>query len=273
MRLKLMYITNDSAIATIAENAGVDWIFLDLEIIGKKARQGHLDTVISNHCISDIRKLKNVISKSKLLVRVNPIYDGSEDEINQVIHNGADIIMLPYFASPKEVKLFIEIVDNRAKICLLVETPKAVENLDDILNIEGIDYIHIGLNDLHLGYKMKFMFEPLSNGQVEEICNKIKNAKIEYGFGGIANLGQGKLPAELIISEHYRLNSTMVILSRSFCNISKIKKLSEIEKQFFVGVKEIREYEKSMIDKNKQFYIDNKNKVKEKILAIIKELN
>jgi len=48
MPLKLMYITNDAEIAKIAENAGVDWIFVDLEINGKEERQGHLDTVISN---------------------------------------------------------------------------------------------------------------------------------------------------------------------------------------------------------------------------------
>ena len=36
------------------------------------------------------------------------------------------------------------------------------------------------------------------------------------GFGGIARLGFGMLPAEHVIAEHYRLGSTAVILSRSF---------------------------------------------------------
>ena len=48
--------------------------------------------------------------------------------------------------------------DYTGKTCLLLETPEAVEIIDDILDIDGIDEIHIGLNDLHLGYKMKFMF-------------------------------------------------------------------------------------------------------------------
>jgi len=55
---------------------------------------------------------------------------------------------------------------------LLVETPEAVRNIDSILGESGIDYIHIGLNDLHLGYRMKFMFEPLVDGTVEMLCKK-----------------------------------------------------------------------------------------------------
>jgi hypothetical protein len=73
MALKLMYITNNEYVARIAEKSGVDIIFIDLEINGKHQRQGHLDTVISKHSISDISKVKSVLSKAKLLVRINPI--------------------------------------------------------------------------------------------------------------------------------------------------------------------------------------------------------
>ena len=43
--LNLMYITKHPEIARIAEEAGVDWIFVDMEFIGKDCRQGGLDTV------------------------------------------------------------------------------------------------------------------------------------------------------------------------------------------------------------------------------------
>ena len=36
MPLKLMYITNNPQVARIAEDAGVDIIFLDMEYIGKE---------------------------------------------------------------------------------------------------------------------------------------------------------------------------------------------------------------------------------------------
>ena len=46
MALKLMYITNRPEVAQIAESAGVDRIFVDLEYIGKAQRQGGMDTAI-----------------------------------------------------------------------------------------------------------------------------------------------------------------------------------------------------------------------------------
>ena len=47
MSLKLMYITNSPRIAEIAENVGVDRIFVDMEYIGKSERQGGMDTAYS----------------------------------------------------------------------------------------------------------------------------------------------------------------------------------------------------------------------------------
>jgi len=268
MALKLMFITNDEQIAKIAEKSGVDWIFVDIEINGKIERQGHLDTVISKHSIEDVKKIKTVLSESELLVRVNPIYEGSKDEIDQVIQNGSDIVMLPFFKGKAEVELFIEYVAERAKICLLLETPEAAENLDEILRIPGIDYIHIGLNDLHLGYAKKFMFELLADGTVERLCKKIKEYHIPYGFGGIAQLGNGALKAEYILAEHYRLGSSMVILSRSFCDRNKITGIDEVEKTFHVGVNEIRDYELMLKNKEDEFFKTNQKTVQQRINKI-----
>ncbi|ASI86349.1 MULTISPECIES: aldolase/citrate lyase family protein [Bacillus cereus group] len=275
MTLKLMYITNQEEVAKIAEKSGVDWIFIDLEINGKDARQGHLDTVISRHSINDVGKIKKVLKKSKLLVRVNPIYDGSEDEINRVIQDGADIVMLPFFKTKEEVETFVKFIDDRAEVCLLCETAEAVENMDDILKVQGVNYVHIGLNDLHLSYNKKFMFELLVDGTVEALCNKFKAKEILYGFGGIAQLGQGALPAENIIAEHFRLGSNMAILSRSFCNTSKISGIDEITEIFKSGIKKIREYEDTLSKEEQKFFDENQktvhSKVNELVYSIVKE--
>ena len=249
MALKLMYITNNPDVAQIAESAGVDRIFVDMEYIGKQERQGGMDTVQSHHTIEDIKRIREVIRKADLLARVNPIhnafaeYSSSEREINEVIEAGADIIMLPYFKTCEEVDRFLKIVDKRIKTQLLLETPEAVQVVDDILKLEGIDEIHIGLNDLSLGYRKKFMFELLTDGTVEKLCFKFKMSGVPYGFGGIASLGQGMLPAECIIKEHYRLGSSCVILSRSFCDTSKIQGLDRIRTIFVEGVQKIRDLE------------------------------
>lgn len=67
MPLKLMYITNDSVIASIAENAGVDRIFIDMEYIGKNFRQGGMDTVQSHHTLEDVLNIRKSIKKSRTI--------------------------------------------------------------------------------------------------------------------------------------------------------------------------------------------------------------
>lgn len=267
--LKLMYITNNPEVALIAEKYGVDRVWIDLETLGKEERQKGMNTVKSNHQISDIKKIAPMLTKSEMLVRVNPWNKDSKKEINEVIDAGAQLVMLPMWKSVSDVKNFISTVDNRAKTILLLETKEAVDCLDDVLKIDGIDEIHIGLNDLHLSYGLTFMFELLSDGVVENICNKIKKAGIPYGFGGIAKLGYGDLPAEKIVMEHYRLGSTRAILSRSFCNASLINDIKEIESTFKENMKLLRDYESQLLTKTEDEMINNAKEVKTIVNSIV----
>lgn len=263
-----MYITNRTDVARIAESYGVDWIFIDLETLGKADRQGHLDSVKSNHSFSDIGKIKSNLQYAQVLVRINPVNENTKKEISRAIDEGADIIMLPFFSSVNEVKLFIECVNGRVKTCLLCETPDAVASVDRILQVPGIDYIHIGLNDLHLGYGMKFMFELLANGTVEMLAGKFLEKNIPFGFGGIARLGNGSLPAERVIAEHYRIGSEMAILSRSFCNYEKEADISHIDLIFKHGMKEIRDYEAGLKLRDRNWFKKNKLKTHELVHQI-----
>lgn len=250
--LNLMYITKNPEIARIAEEAGIDWIFVDMEFIGKDSRQGGLDTVQNHHTVEDVANIKAAVQKSKVLVRVNPIHDalsdypGSKDEIDGVIKAGADIIMLPFFKTVQEVETFIDFVQGRTKTCLLVETPEAAAILEQIINIPGIDMIHIGLNDMHLALKMKFMFQLLADGSVDKWVDIIKKQNLPFGFGGLASLDGGAIPGRMILKEHYRLGSQMVIVSRAFCNTDKISDLEEIRQIFTTGIFSIRNLENEM---------------------------
>ena len=201
MPLTLMYITNNTEVGKIAEEAGVDRIFIDLETLGKEERQPNMDTVKSTHQIEDVGKMKNSLQKAELLVRVNKMNPNSPKEIEKVIEQGADIVMLPYFKT------------------------------------------------------------------LEEICVKIKRKGITYGFGGIASIGKGLLPAEHIIKEHYRLGSELVILSRSFCNASLISDLDEIQEVFTNGVRELRMYEQE-VQKAWEYFGENQKE----IVRIVKEI-
>lgn len=268
MALTLMYITNRSDVALIAEKYGVDRIWIDLEMLGKEERQHNMNTVKSQHTVDDIKRIKPLLIKSEMLVRVNPWNENSVQEINDVVAAGADIIMLPMWRSAAEVTNFLSVVDGRCKTTLLLETKEAAECLDEVLENDGMDEIHIGLNDLHLSYGMTFMFELLANGTVEMLCQKIKVKGIPYGFGGIARLGTGDLPAEKVIMEHYRLGSTRAILSRSFCNANINPNCEEL---FRFEMKRLRDYERTMEMLSKLDFNENKEEVSEIVNDIVKK--
>lgn len=273
MPLKLMYITNKPEVAEIAEATGVDRIFIDMEYIGKEDRQAGLDCVKSHHTIEDVEKIRKVITKSEVLVRVNPIHDAtaeyssSVEEINAVIEAGADIIMLPMYKTISEVYRFLNCVKGRTKTLLLAETPEACTIMQEVASLPEVDEIHIGLNDLHLALKRKFMFELLADGTVESICADIKDKP--YGFGGIARIGYGILPAEFIIREHYRLGSTRAILSRSFCNADRIQNTDEIRKLFETEVIRIRQNEKLANRMSDVEFEENRRVVINKVAEIV----
>ena len=269
MPLKLMYITNRPDVALVAQKYGVDRIWVDLETLGKEKRQQGLNTVKSQHSVNDIKAIKPLLSTSEMLVRINSWYDGSPAEIESVIEAGADIIMLPYWKTPEEVSNFINAVNGRCKTTLLLETKEAADCIDAIIKMGGFDEIHIGLNDLHLSYGMTFMFELLADGTVEKLCQKFKDAGIPYGFGGIAKLGCGMLPAEKVIMEHCRLGSTRAILSRSFCDCSKIENIADIEKVFSENMKSLRDYESSLSSVTQEDWAKNKAEVAKAVDEIV----
>lgn len=273
--LKLMYITNDTDIALMAEANGVDRIFVDMEYIGKSDRQGGMNTVQNHHTVADVRRLREVLTKSDLMVRCNPIHENTdeycstEEEIDAIIAAGADIIMLPYFKTAKEVSRFLSCVNGRIKTLLLFETPESVEAIDEILSLDGIDEVFVGLNDLSLGYGKKFMFELLADGTVESLCLKFRLRGVPYGFGGIASLGKGLLPAERVIAEHYRLGSTCAILARSFCGEYRNASQTLFFENYAKELKRLREYEEFCAKQDNVFFLDNTKDVRASVDNII----
>ncbi len=272
MALTLMYITNDPEVALIAEKYGVDRVWVDLETLGKEERQKGQNTVKSHHSVGDIRKIAPRLTASKMMVRIDPWHTGSPAEIEAVIAAGAQIVMLPMWKTPEEVASFLRAVDGRCTTSLLLETKEAEECLDTVLELSGIDEIHVGLNDLHLSYGLTFMFELLADGTVERICRKIRSAGIPYGFGGIARLGYGDLPAELVIAEHYRLGSTRAILSRSFCDAAACADLTEIDRQFRTEMRKLRAYEETVRGYSEEEYRGNTAAVKCKVNDIVNRM-
>lgn len=269
--LKLMYITNDPAVAKIAADAGVDRIFIDMEVLGKAERQGGMDTVQSHHTPEDIAKVRAAIgNQAEIMARVNPLNPNSQTEIDDAIANGADVIMLPMWRTADDLRQLVRMVNGRAKVMPLLETDTAAEHLPEALAVRGIDQMHIGLNDLHLCYHQKFMFQLLTDGTVDSLCTQLREASIPYGFGGVGRPGSGMLPAECIIAEHYHLGSQYVILSRSFCNTEKTTDLDEIRRIFTEGVEDIRRVERNCAAWTQEQFDENHRRVCACVEKIVK---
>jgi hypothetical protein len=116
------------------------------------------------------------------------------------------------------------------------------------------------------------MFELLCDGTVEKLCEKFKARGVKYGFGGIARVGYGVLPAEYIITEHYRLGSSAAILSRGFCDANRIENPDEIKDIFIAGVKNIRLKEEEVSSYSKPQYEENLEIIKEKVHEIVNSI-
>ena len=157
------------------------------------------------------------------------------------------------------------------KTCLLLETPEAAILLDEIMNVPGINMIHIGLNDLYLAMGMKFMFQLLADGIVEMLAKKISAKGIPFGFGGIASLHSGALPGSVVLKEHYRLGSSMVIVGRSFCNTNVITDENEIRRIFNEGIAEIRKLE-AEAQKVVEYFNENHQQLVESVETIVENI-
>lgn len=218
--IDLLTITNLPDLATRCDQMPGMRLFVDLERNGKAARQKGHDTFISTHHVGDVSLIKAVLKQSKLMVRVNPVQmdnlAASKSEVDAVLDQGADMIMLPMFSQPEEMRAFAGLVAGRTPIVALLETSGALSSLDSWIDTPGIHEVFVGLNDLHLSLGCSFMFEPLLKGHVGRVATAAKTRGLRFGFGGIARMGEGVLPGHDVLAEHVRLGSGAVILSRTF---------------------------------------------------------
>lgn len=214
--MKHIIISNEPLVWEFCNLVDLDFLMIDLETLGKADRQFSKSTWISSHSMNDIVQAKAKLKSTRIIVRINPIHQGSEDEINQVIENGADLIMLPYFQTIDEVTTCYEIINRRVGLVLLFETIESLSYTNQIFERFEIEFAHVGLNDLSLDLKYPFLFQVLSTPLVEFFFQQANKNAIPAGVGGIGYNDLSTISPRLIYSEHRRLNSNYVILSRDF---------------------------------------------------------
>ena len=214
----LTLFTNNPGLAKAANDAGINRIGLDLEKIGKEHRQDASKAWISNHQIHELQAIRDQLTQAALFCRTNPIHAGSRNEIDYLIDQGVAVLMLPMFRTVKEAATFIEMVDGRAFVSLLVETAAAAMRLKEIVKLPGIGEIHFGLNDMYLDMKLSNHFEVLTSGLLEMLSDIALTAGIPFGLAGIGRVNDSRLPisSDLIYAQYPRLGATRALVARVF---------------------------------------------------------
>lgn len=230
---ELILFTTDTVVAEQCLNAGVAAIIIDWENKGKDKRQNGYPTQINYDTTNDLINMRKNIS-GKIICRINKYNpDYSRDEIELAINSGADEIFLPMVDDKEEVCKVIDLIKDRCKIGILIETDNAVQNVKDFTTLP-LSRVYIGLNDLHISRKSSNMFLPLIDNTVEKI--KMHFDSVPVGVGGVTHPDEGSpIPAKLLLQHYTNLNMNFSFLRRAF-----LKDLNKYGAQNLV--QEIRKY-------------------------------
>jgi hypothetical protein len=216
-RFTLTVITNDATLARTADASGVDRIGVDLERLGKAARQTGRDNRLSVHRVEDLAALSKAVRHADLFARLNPLHPETPDEIDRAVAHGARVVMLPYFHVPAQVDAFVRLVAGRATVAALVETTSAVDHIEEILDVPGLDEVTIGLNDLRLELGVASHFEILVAPWLDALAARVRDAGIRLGIGGVAHPADRlPVPPDLVLAQYPRLGARSAWVSRSF---------------------------------------------------------
>jgi citrate lyase beta subunit len=217
-RFQLTLLTSDPALAAAADAAGIQRVGVDLERLNKAARQAGAENRISAQTVRDLRVVGGQLRSASLFVRINPLHDGTEAEIEEVLTAGAAVIMLPFFRSAAEVRRFVELIGGRARAAILVETSTALLRFWNILAVEGVDEITIGLNDLRHDFQVRSHFEVLGSPLIDVIARETHLRGLPLTIGGVGRPDDAAapMPVELVYAQYPRLGATGAWIARSF---------------------------------------------------------
>jgi hypothetical protein len=207
----LLFSTNTEFI-TQSVDAGVEGILVDWESIDKEERQAFADTQINRDTLEDLRRVR-ASTEATVICRINRLGKTTQLEVEQAISAGADELLLPMVRRADEVEKVLEMMSERCKLGILVETISAVGAIEQLSQLP-LSRIYVGLMDLAIERKTSNIFSAVADGTVETIR---KSVKCKFGFGGLTLPDRGyPIPCRLLIGEMVRLHCDFSFLRRSF---------------------------------------------------------
>ena len=205
--------------------AGITSFLIDLEVIGKDARQLGFDTEINPGALEDLGLIHDSFPLKKWC-RLNRFGEWTDSEIDRAISNGADVLILPMVRDLPSVENFLRKINSRCQACIMFETRESVALANSIKHLP-VDYAYFGLNDYRIDTGSSFLFQPIFDGTIEALRAGLPS--IKFGFGGLTDMNKGfPVPSICILEELERLDCDFVFLRRSFKRDSLHRPAGEI---------------------------------------------
>lgn len=196
-------ITHESSIVEMYGNLGLDFVWIDLEHIGPAAYDSEV--------FENLTRAAEV-ADTELLVRLS---NNEPALIRKVLDSGVRNILIPRIESAKEVKQaveasrfsydngigergiaasrvsgwgskldqsYVEREDKNTSVGVMIENTTAVENLEEILQVEELGFIVIGPADLSvsLGHPLE-TDHPEVEAKIDEIREISKSVGVPVG--------------------------------------------------------------------------------------------
>lgn len=232
-RFELLLFTARPDLARAAAAAHIDAVVVDLEYRGKHSRQAGADTEVNRYTPPDVAACVSA-GGAPVTCRINAVGTWTADEVDAVIDAGASELLVPMATTPNQVETVQRLVDGRARVGALIETPEAVAAASDFASL-GLSRIYIGLNDLAIARRTPTVFTALVDGTAESVAEKVVASGTSFGFAGLTlpDLGH-PVPCRLLIAEMSRLGCRHAFMRRSFLRDVSMN-------QFAEGIRAIRE--------------------------------
>ncbi|GHV40399.1 hpch/hpai aldolase [Synergistales bacterium] len=203
----MMRVVRNSLAATFARQAGLDFIMLDCEhgcydyetlhdifialnlngISGMvrvpELSKGHVSRVLDCGAAGVMIPMVNTVEEARLAVKYSkykPI--GGRGFIGATAFD-------EYSAGGKKVPQIMEEQNKRVITIAQVESAEAVENIDDIAAVEGVDVLQIGQADLSISLGVPGEFDsPIFHKAVRRVADSCKKHKKIFGMASVVPL-------------------------------------------------------------------------------------
>lgn len=189
-------------IGKIMKTCGYDWLFIDME---------------HNSMDVDVATQISVAAQDAGITPIVRVPDFAHHHATRALDCGAQGIVFPH-VDDKETALKLvsyclyppkghrsmtgvlpqldfkkypvsevsEIINNEVIIVVMLETPKAIENVNEIASVKGIDVLLVGTNDLCMEMGIPGQFShPKVKLSYEKVIKACNNNNILPGMGGV----------------------------------------------------------------------------------------